>query len=54
MATLAYLPAVWMLTGITMLLFNLIPRLTSLSWAALGLFVIVDLLGDFSTSINGY
>ena len=50
MATLAYLPAVWMLTGITMLLFGLIPRLTSLSWAALGLFVIVDLLGEFFNS----
>ena len=46
-ASLAYLPAVWMLTGITMLLFGMIPRLTSLSWAALGLFLLVDLLGEF-------
>ena len=46
-ATLVYLPAVWILTGITMLLFGFIPRLTALSWAALGLFVIVDLLGEF-------
>lgn len=47
LASLAYLPAVWMLTGITMLLFGLLPRLTSLSWAALGLFLLVDLLGEF-------
>ncbi len=46
-ASLAYLPAVWILTGITMLLFGLIPRLTSLSWAALGLFLLIDLLGQF-------
>ena len=47
LASLAYLPAVWMLTGITMLLFGLIPRLTALSWLALGLFVVIDLLGEF-------
>jgi len=46
-ASLAYLPAVWILTGITMLLFGLIPRLTALSWATLGLFVIIDLVGEF-------
>ncbi|HMK54363.1 MAG TPA: hypothetical protein VK444_06240 [Methanobacteriaceae archaeon] len=46
-ASLVYLPAVWMLTGITMLLFGLLPRLTALSWAALGVFVVVDLLGEF-------
>ena len=47
LASLAYLPAVWMLTGITMLLFGLIPRLTALSWLALGLFVVIDLVGEF-------
>jgi polyether ionophore transport system permease protein len=46
-ASLMYLPAVWMITGITMLLFGLLPRLTALSWAVLGLFVFVDLLGEF-------
>ena len=46
-ASLVYLPAVWMLTGITMLLFGILPRLTALSWAALGVFVVVDLLGEF-------
>ncbi|MGB8233783.1 MAG: hypothetical protein WCE60_07315, partial [Methanobacterium sp.] len=47
-ATLAYLPAIWILTGLTVLLFGLKPRLTSLSWAVLGLFLIVSLLGEFS------
>ncbi|MFY9639174.1 MAG: hypothetical protein WAK14_10275, partial [Methanobacterium sp.] len=47
-ATLAYLPAIWILTGLTVLLFGLKPRLTSLSWAALGIFLIVSLLGEFS------
>ena len=47
-ATLAYLPAIWILTGLTVLLFGLKPRLTSLSWAALGLFLIVSLLGEYS------
>jgi ABC-2 type transport system permease protein len=46
-ATLAYLPAVWVLTGISMALFGLLPRLAALSWVALGLFVLIDLLGEF-------
>ncbi len=46
-ASMIYLPAVWILTGITMLLFGLIPRLTALSWAALGLFVVIGLIGQF-------
>ncbi len=47
-ASLLYLPAIWILTGISALLFGLYPRLTSLSWVALGLFLIVDLVGEFS------
>jgi ABC-2 type transport system permease protein len=47
-ATLVYLPAIWILTGITVLLFGLKPKLTGLSWAALGLFLIVNILGEFS------
>ncbi|HTX61728.1 MAG TPA: hypothetical protein VMC48_05415, partial [Methanobacterium sp.] len=47
-ATLVYLPAIWILTGLTMLFFGLKPRLASLSWAALGLFLIVNILGEFS------
>jgi ABC-2 type transport system permease protein len=46
-AALLYLPAVWLFTGISMLLFGLIPRLASLSWFALALVVIIDLLGEF-------
>ncbi|MDP3624643.1 MAG: hypothetical protein Q8R66_12070 [Methanobacteriaceae archaeon] len=46
-SALVYLPAVWMLTGITVFLFGIIPRLASLSWVALGLFVVIDLLGEF-------
>ncbi|MGF7117609.1 ABC transporter permease [Methanobacterium oryzae] len=46
-AALVYLPAVWIFTGISMTFFGLIPRLTALSWVALGLVVIIDLLGEF-------
>lgn len=54
-ASLLYLPAIWVLTGISMLLFGLKPHLASLSWAALGLFFIIDLIGeifDFSPWIK--
>ena len=47
-ATIVYLPAIWILTGLTTFLFGLKPRLASLSWAALGLFLIIDLLAGFS------
>lgn len=47
-ATLVYLPAIWILTGLTVLLFGLKPKLTSLSWVALGLFFIVSLVREFS------
>lgn len=47
-ASLVYLPAIWIMTGITMLLFGLIPRFTALCWAALASFVIIDILGEFS------
>ena len=46
-AALVYLPAIWLFTGITMLLFGLIPRLAALSWVALALVVVIDLLGEF-------
>lgn len=46
-ASLAYLPAIWVFTGISMVLFGLIPRLTALSWISLGIIVIIDLLGEF-------
>lgn len=47
-AALAYLPAIWLFTGIAMVLFGLIPRLASMAWAALAVVVIIDLLGEFS------
>lgn len=46
-ASIVYLPAIWILTGVTILLFGLLPRLTALNWAVLGLFVFIDLLGEF-------
>lgn len=46
-AALVYLPAVWLFTGISMILFGLIPRMVALSWVALALVVIIDLLGEF-------
>ncbi|MFI7226369.1 ABC transporter permease [Nonomuraea angiospora] len=48
-ATLAYLPAVWTVVGIATLLFGLLPRLAAaVSWTALGLFLVVDLLAEFN------
>lgn len=46
-AALAYLPAIWLFTGISMALFGLKPRLASLSWVALAVVVVIDLLGEF-------
>jgi ABC-2 type transport system permease protein len=47
-ATLAYLPAVWTVVAIATLLFGLLPRLVAaVSWTALGLFLVVDLLAEF-------
>jgi ABC-2 type transport system permease protein len=46
-AALVYLPAIWLFTGITMVLFGLVPRFASLAWAALAGVVIIDILGEF-------
>jgi ABC-2 type transport system permease protein len=35
------------MVGISMALFGILPRLTSLSWVALGLLLIINLLADF-------
>lgn len=40
------LPAVWVLSGIAMLLFGLLPRLTGLAWAALAAFALLGQLGE--------
>ena len=44
-ATLAYLPAVWVMTGIGMALFGLWPRLTGMTWVALLVCVVIMLMG---------
>lgn len=46
-AALMYLPAIWVFAGISMLLFGAFPRLASLSWVALAVIVVIDLLGEF-------
>lgn len=46
---LVQVPAVWVLTGITIAVFGLIPRLTALAWGALVLFV---LLGEFGSLLG--
>ncbi|MFI7610543.1 ABC transporter permease [Nonomuraea terrae] len=47
-ATLAYLPAVWTVVGIATLAFGVLPRLAAaVSWTALGVFLVVDLLAEF-------
>jgi ABC-2 type transport system permease protein len=48
-AALAYLPAVWVLTGLVILLFGLAPRLAFLTWVALVAFL---LLGEFGVLLN--
>ncbi|OLF17128.1 ABC transporter permease [Actinophytocola xanthii] len=45
-AALVQLPAVWVLTGITVLLVGAAPRLAVLSWAALVLFLLLGQLGS--------
>ena len=45
-ATLAYLPAVWVVDGIAMALYGFVPRLSFVSWGALGAFIGVELIGE--------
>jgi ABC-2 type transport system permease protein len=42
---LVQVPAALVLSGIAMALFGLLPRMTAVSWAALGLFAFLILLG---------
>ncbi|PRX96853.1 ABC transporter permease [Allonocardiopsis opalescens] len=47
-AALAYLPAVWVLAGVAVALFGLLPRwAAAVSWSVFGLMLLVDLLGEF-------
>jgi len=52
-SALVYLPAVWVFTGISMSLFGLVPRLAELSWVALAVVIVIDMLGEFF-EINQY
>jgi ABC-2 type transport system permease protein len=44
-ATMVYLPAIWVVAGIAMALYGLAPRLSFVSWGALVTFVGVELIG---------
>jgi ABC-2 type transport system permease protein len=39
------LPATWVLTGITMAAFGLVPRIAAVGWSALGVFVLLGVVG---------
>jgi len=45
-AALAYLPAVLVVVGLTMVLYGLVPRLSFVSWGVLGAFILVELIGE--------
>ncbi|EWM13773.1 ABC transporter permease [Kutzneria sp. 744] len=45
-AAMVQVPAVWVLAGIATALFGLLPRLTSLAWAALVVFLLLGQLGS--------
>jgi polyether ionophore transport system permease protein len=45
LATMAYLPAVWVMAGIAMALYGLLPRFSVISWGALGAVVGVEIIG---------
>ncbi|NIH82976.1 ABC transporter permease [Amycolatopsis viridis] len=44
-ATVAQVPAVWVVTGIAVLVFGFAPRFTTATWAVPGLFVLLSLFG---------
>jgi ABC-2 type transport system permease protein len=44
-SALAHVPAVWVVAGIALLLFGLFPKLTSVSWAFLVVFLVLGQLG---------
>ncbi|MEV0351468.1 ABC transporter permease [Nonomuraea sp. NPDC050680] len=45
-AALVQVPAVWVLAGLAVLLFGLLPRLTAFAWAALVMFALLGQLGQ--------
>ena len=42
---MAYLPAIWLMTGVVVLLFGFVPRLTFVAWVLLVGFLLVSELG---------
>ena len=44
-AALAYLPAVWVIAGIAVVLYGIVPRFAVLSWGALAAFVGIEVIG---------
>jgi ABC-2 type transport system permease protein len=52
-AALAYLPAVWVLAGIAVALFGLVPRFVSLSWAVLVALLLLELTGELQLVSQG-
>lgn len=45
-AAVAYVPALWVLAGVTLLLFGLVPRATSAAWGVLVALFVVGVLGE--------
>lgn len=45
-AAMAQVPAVWVITGATMALYGLVPRLSPISWGVLGATLLLGLLGQ--------
>ncbi|WP_053362294.1 ABC transporter permease [Bacillus sp. FJAT-27251] len=45
-AALAYLPAMWVMTGVALLLIGILPQMTSLTWLYLGYSFIVVYMGE--------
>lgn len=43
---MAQVPAVWVITGVTMALYGLLPRLASVSWGVLVVSLLLGLLGE--------
>jgi ABC-2 type transport system permease protein len=44
-ASLAYVPAVWIVTAVAVVLFGFLPRWTALAWAPLAIAVVVGMFG---------
>jgi len=45
-ATMAYLPAIWVIAGIAVALYGLVPKFTFVSWGALLGIILLELLGN--------